>query len=537
MKTHGHSTRSSRRLGLLFSFLLGGGLLVPQAHALEDNATLANTGADAFASATEITDVFSISYATGILTYTAEVGEPGHGGGGSNGALRTAWWKFTAPSSAWCTVDTLRSTIQNAGITQTLLSVYRGDTLTTLTRVGSNSGAIPPVTTAPGLSRLTFYAEKDVTYHIAVDAPQFFTIDSNNREIILTLRHHELVSGTRDAAFCLTGTTIADVFMGHVTITSTNTGRLTGKVTTAQRSWSFTGVYGTDGYFETNLETAPIAGLPQPPIRLRVDNIGAGSLMADQASKNIASLGPDFFPRRRLYQGDAPGKGSYTASVLASSISAGYGYTLLQVKPTGAVTMAGICVDGTAYTMGSHLHPVDDAGVTQNRISGFVPLHKKKGGILKVGGLEDTGDFRVETGGVYIRPPAPTSTYYPTGIGTIFQESGQRYIAPATGSSPYSFLGASGGPGVFFVIAAAPEMVGLDLSFPVTFTPPKFILASSINKPKITLNAKTGLATGSVVDNAGIARKFKGALAKTPGGTRILGLFTGKTRTLAGGVE
>lgn len=536
MKTHGQSTLLSRRLGLLFSFLLGGGLLVPQAHALEDNAIIAGTGTDAFANATEITGTFSVSYATSLFPYTAEPGEPGHSSGGGNGALHTAWWKFTAPSSAWCTVDTLRSAAQSVSITETLLSVYRGDTLATLTRVGSNSGAIPPVSSAPRLSRLTFYAEKDVTYYIAVDATQYFTIDTNHRDVILTLRHHELVSGTRDAIFCLINT-ITDITLGHVTITSTATGRLTGKVTTTQRNWSFTGVYGTDGYFETNLETAPIAGVSQPPIRLRVDNIGTGSVMVDQALKNSVGVGPDIFPRRRLYQGDAPGKGAYTASILTGSANTGYGYTLLQVKPTGAVTMTGLCVDGTAYTMGSHMHPVEDAGITQNRISGFVPLHKKKGGILKVGGIEDAGDFHLEIGGVYIRPPAPTSTFYPTGIGTLFEGVGQRYISPASGSSPYSFLGANGGPGTFIVNAAAPEMAGPDLSFPLTYAPPKFIFASSINKPKITLNAKTGLATGSFVDNAGVARKFKGVLSKVPGGTRILGLVTGKTRTLPGGVE
>jgi len=85
---------------------------------------------------------------------TSESGEPNHGGAGG----RSIWWSWTAPRAGNATVDTRDSAID------TLLAVYTGDTLETLTLVQANDNA-----GGGTASRLAFEAEAGVTYHFAVD--------------------------------------------------------------------------------------------------------------------------------------------------------------------------------------------------------------------------------------------------------------------------------------------------------------------------------------------------------------------------------
>jgi subtilisin family serine protease len=87
---------------------------------------------------------------------TLQAGEPVHSG---NLGGRSVWWNWTSPTSQLITVDTLGSSFD------TLLAVYTGSELNTLTPVAANddqnSGSL--------ISRVTFAAQAGVTYRIAVD--------------------------------------------------------------------------------------------------------------------------------------------------------------------------------------------------------------------------------------------------------------------------------------------------------------------------------------------------------------------------------
>jgi len=87
---------------------------------------------------------------------TVEVGEPKHAGqtGG-----RSAWWIWTAPSSGTLTVTTQTSTFD------TLLGVYTGSALQSLTRMGSNDDESSSVRT----SRVTITVAGGTVYRIAID--------------------------------------------------------------------------------------------------------------------------------------------------------------------------------------------------------------------------------------------------------------------------------------------------------------------------------------------------------------------------------
>ena len=89
---------------------------------------------------------------------TKQSGEPNHAG---NPGGASVWFRWTAPSSGRVTITTRGSSFD------TLLGVYRGSTLASLTGVASNddSNVAQDVRT----SRVAFTAQRGVTYRIAVD--------------------------------------------------------------------------------------------------------------------------------------------------------------------------------------------------------------------------------------------------------------------------------------------------------------------------------------------------------------------------------
>lgn len=88
---------------------------------------------------------------------TKQPGEPNHAGDPGGHSL---WFCWTAPTNTPVTFDTIGSTYD------TLLAVYTGNTVSTLSLVASNDDIIPGQYTQ---STLTFTPVKGTTYHIAVD--------------------------------------------------------------------------------------------------------------------------------------------------------------------------------------------------------------------------------------------------------------------------------------------------------------------------------------------------------------------------------
>ena len=97
---------------------------------------------------------------------TKETDEPDHAG--SNGG-QSVWWAWTASESTYFSFDTKGSSFD------TLLAVYTGSGIETLTEAASNNDADAP-SEAGGeteghdhTSSLTLYAEEGTTYYIAID--------------------------------------------------------------------------------------------------------------------------------------------------------------------------------------------------------------------------------------------------------------------------------------------------------------------------------------------------------------------------------
>lgn len=88
---------------------------------------------------------------------TRETGEPLHAGT-SGGA--SVWWEWTAPETGTVTIDTFGSSFD------TILAIYSGSSLQTLTEIASNDDADAMITWQ---SRVEFTAASGTTYLIAVD--------------------------------------------------------------------------------------------------------------------------------------------------------------------------------------------------------------------------------------------------------------------------------------------------------------------------------------------------------------------------------
>jgi len=93
------------------------------------------------------------------LGATHESGEPNHSPD-NNGGTRSVWYSWTAPSSGPAQVTTAGSTFD------TVLAVYTGNAVNSLTSLGKNDDVDPGVTLS---SNVSFTATAGTTYRIAVD--------------------------------------------------------------------------------------------------------------------------------------------------------------------------------------------------------------------------------------------------------------------------------------------------------------------------------------------------------------------------------
>ena len=111
---------------------------------------------DYFASATALSGS-AVTISGSNSNATKEAGEPNHGG---NTGGRSVWYTWTAPISGTVTIDTHGSNFD------TLLGVYTGTTVSTLTTIAENDDDPAGGTTT---SKVTFSATAGTVYDIAVD--------------------------------------------------------------------------------------------------------------------------------------------------------------------------------------------------------------------------------------------------------------------------------------------------------------------------------------------------------------------------------
>lgn len=116
---------------------------------------------DAFAGAAALTGTGGTTLVTDTAGYTKQAGEPNHGG---NAGGQSAWYKWVAPRSGICVVDTTGTTgAGGVGLPSPLLGVYTGAAVNALTTIGGNNGGFG------GVATVTFTANAGTTYYFALD--------------------------------------------------------------------------------------------------------------------------------------------------------------------------------------------------------------------------------------------------------------------------------------------------------------------------------------------------------------------------------
>lgn len=183
--------------GLAASLLGTGALLAPNALAQTPPAN------DNFVNGIPILSTNSV--VTGDNDYaTKEPGEPDHAG---NSGGKSVWWTWQAPAVGYVTISTDGSTSSLwGGPLDSLLAVYVGDSVSSLTEIASNE--FDPVTYVN--SRLGFRTSSGALYRIAVDGYTYDTAaDADSGPIQLSLVFSGLAPNDDFAnAIQLTGTNV-----------------------------------------------------------------------------------------------------------------------------------------------------------------------------------------------------------------------------------------------------------------------------------------------------------------------------------------
>lgn len=490
-------------------------------------------GADAFESAPEIVSASGVSDITDLLAFSKETGETGHSIFSNNTAGKSAWWRWTAPETGFCTVDTGLTPNVTAPVKDTVLAVYQGESLETLTPVVKNNDRTANRNDPDRrLSSVSFFATAGEVYLIAVDGLNSSFVVAGASEVRLQIRQVAARKAVRFGTWVAENRSGDAVDMGSVAVTLTGTGGLSGKLTTMKKVYPFKGVVSTDGHFRAAFEQPVKKGeAPRAPVELLLDVTAHGLLRVNVDGVEAGAT----LPERAVFAPKVPSSnaGYYTLHVSVNTVVVGYGTMGMSVAGSGAVRGTGVAPDGSVFTFGSALHQsrADD----RLELSLFAPMFAKKGGIMLSGTVSETGvNDNVEIEGFFIRPAgAATATFYPEGLNENVSAYGGTYTAPGKVGRVLGFMDGDDGAGVLRITNRNDELPDGSLTERLIWGETnKIVFDSPTRKPVLKLNPKTGMITGSITEPANRKRTIRGAIILNSGFVGLEGLVTGAKQTL-----
>lgn len=523
MKTTSHSLTTMKHTASLLAAALLGLAMNERAFA----------GADMFSNATEITASNTYS-SVSLLSFTSQPTEPGHKINGTKGAEKTAWWKWTAPSDGFCTVDTIGQ-FNDQFVYDTILAVYTGNSTDSLTRVAAGDTHATHLNYgSAGAASATFYATEGTTYRIAVDGYNAASVNANNHNVVLRLRHLQARVEHRIAVF---GVPEDDFMHGIIQVSKTAGHAFSGKMIISGVSHPFKGVFGVDGHCALAIERKRTKGAPpQPPLTLLLD--GAGKSEFALVSHLYSGGWHGMLETREVFpKGQESGlKGRYSAVVRHKSFGNWRGGVMsLAVSGAGMVKGAAVLPDGTKMTFGSVLCEKD---ASSSRVPFYGPLYKNQGYITAQMNLTEGGAVDQVTtenlGSLHFRPAAPGATFMPDGNTFYFgvDIKGATYTPPAAKARALGFLEGSMGAGQLSIPMDGNEVPNAIMENLTLDTGNKLTFASKTRKPVLTLNKSTGIATGYIHDDAGKKRSLTGVLFMDGMTPKLHGHVSGATKNV-----
>ena len=493
-----------------------------------------HAGADTFASATTITGTYIQPNAVSLLSYTAEGGEPGHRPGGSNGSLKSAWWKWTAPATGFCTEDTMTWSDSDY-IRDTLVGIYTGTAVNDLTRITNNDDTGAHLLYIAGnTSSVTFYAEEGTTYHIAVDGYSGSSITASAHKTQLRLR---LLRSVPEAYYGVFGSFNEALGHGSVQVNKTAGHAFSGKIVVAGKSLPFKGVFTEDGLATFGFEGKITPGkTPLPPLTLQLDGAAGGNFAV--VSNGDWMKGRLHLPKKFSLSSTNTMAGRYSAMISRPNGGVNWkgGALTFSTSPKGAVVAAAVLPDGTKMTASSWLCEKDASSCW---VPIYSSLHKNRGFFLCTLRVTEAGavdEVREDTSwpNRYLRPANPGAPFMPdefnwSGSLTV---TGATYTPPPANTRVLGFLDGTAGAGALSIPMDAGELnpaITENLTFNTTNT---FGFSSNTRKPVLKLNKATGLVTGSVIDNGGLKRNLTGILFLDGMTPKLHGHASGTTKNV-----
>ncbi|MFO1487034.1 MAG: hypothetical protein U1F65_01015 [Verrucomicrobiota bacterium] len=303
-----------------------------------------------------------------------------------------------------------------------------------------------------------------------------------------------LTQGTYHGLFYETNG-VATASAGYFKATVTKSGKVTGALKLAGKTYSFSGAFATNGHFvKTNLSA------DKRSLRLNLDALldttGGGQINGSVASSNWTAV-------LRADRQTAQVKSKFSVvfpgdDVTSTNSPAGHGFAALRLKTDGTVQWSGALGDGTS------IPETQSSGISSQ---GLWPLYLTPygGAGLLLGWMHfDTNqpDSDLSGNAVWIKPgnlPSKYRKYYPAGFTNQLGVVGSAFVEPAVKSTN-----------------GAVVVEGGNLSQPVTNS---FGLNSSLKVPKqganqfsFSLTKSNGVFQGSELMPINVNTKFQGVL-------------------------
>jgi hypothetical protein len=294
------------------------------------------------------------------------------------------------------------------------------------------------------------------------------------------------MKGTYNGLFLGTNSTDSVWNSGYFTVTVSDKGVASGRLTTPAGVYAFTSKFTQTGGTTAVIKRAALGNLT---LNLQVDT----ATDADVITGNVTDANNVVLPlygERAVYDGSktvSPAKGSYTLAiaggVTANNTPIGDAYGKVTVTAAGKVTWTGKLPDGTQIT------PTASIGK-----SGFWPFYYSRNGKdVLIGWLNcSTNDFNTINGKITWSKKASTAGAYRTGFTNEFTVVGSRYVVPQLGTGlklETPLLTAVGGD------------FDTEVAYSLSLNPKTLSYVSGDGLSSIKVTPSTGLVTGKVYNN------------------------------------
>lgn len=346
-----------------------------------------------------------------------------------------------------------------------------------------------------------------------------FDYDANGNVLARIIQNEFIPALTGNYQGEITNLTPSFGSIGTIALRILRNGNFTGNLIVGSQRVRFRGTFAPDG------TTAPIVvrGITlnltldtADPYGLVTGTVGDGIFLSEVALKRAG-----FHPRREPLPAGLVGR--YTAYLSGfgapSVVPEGDGYLLVSVAPNARLRAQGHLADGTRFTQATTLSGPDGDWFL------YSSLYRRQGVVAGMIDFQTEPDFSF--GGLlqWIKP-ASTSPFFPAGFDHELNVTGSYYQPPARGqfaldlwnTSPNLELIAIGGN-----LIAPPLHISLTLDTRNRFFPDLGPAAA-----RLKLNARTGMISGTFLDN-GARRRLFGALAQRPNGA--VGFFLGTSES------